>query len=942
MSQSHFVRVRSSSALKLGVCAAALVLGFAAGAQAQDAQETVTVTGFRGSIEKALAMKQSSLDATDAILAEDIAKFPDLNLSESIQRIPGVAIQRDGGEGRQISVRGLSPQFTRVRVNGLEALATVGSEDASGGTNRGRTFDFNVFASELFSSIIVHKTASADLEEGSLGATVDLRTARPLDYDGFTMAVSGQAGYNDLSEKINPRGALLISDTFGGGHFGALFSIAYSKRKILEEGSSTVRWQNQGAGSTTTSGRFGSVPGGTNCISPVTQNAACLLVNSAFVPRIPRYDLVDYDNTRLGINGSLQWQPDDDTLVSLDLLYADFKVKRNETYLESPVFSTTGGSGINDVDVLAYTIDANNSLVAGTFNDVDLRVEHRFDDLDTKFTQGTLTVEHSFSDVVKFHALGGIAQSKHRNPVQTTLTYDFANADGYQYDYTDMNHPAFNYGTANVASTTGWTLSQIRLRPQTADNKYRTIQGGLELGPWNWLTAQVGFEWKGYEFATTELRRSNGTTANLEASIPGAVAATPLSSYTTLGQLSGKGLSIPAGTPTSWIMPDLDVAADLFHLYDTTVFPLGPEPALGNNRGVKENDLGGYFQLGWDTSLWGLPFRGNIGVREMETHQTSRGYTFVSGTPVAITASQDYSDTLPSLNAILEPFDDFLIRFGLSKTMARPDLGNLTPGATVSVSGNNRTVTAGNPNLDPFRAKNVDLAFEWYFHKGGLFSVGLFYKDVDTFVQSLQESRPFTGNSFGLPDSVATAACGAVVGCSPGALWTFTAPINTPGGPVRGIELNYQQPFDMFFEDVPVLGHMGFLGNFTYVKSKVNYLNSAGAVVTSNDLTGLSRRSYNATLYYDDEIFSARVSAAYRSDYLTTIPGRNGNNVEGTKATFNLDASASYKWDDNFTISLEGINLTDEFQDQFVDTSERESVYHHTGREVFVGLRYNY
>src|SRR5206468_11199601 len=142
--------------------------GAAAPAQAGDAaapaDDTIVVTGFRSSLARALNMKQRENASTDSILAEDIGKFPDLNLSESIQRIPGVALQRDGGEGRQITVRGLGPQFTRVRINGMEALTTAGGADASGGTNRSRSFDFNVFASDLFNAITVRKTAEASVE----------------------------------------------------------------------------------------------------------------------------------------------------------------------------------------------------------------------------------------------------------------------------------------------------------------------------------------------------------------------------------------------------------------------------------------------------------------------------------------------------------------------------------------------------------------------------------------------------------------------------------------------------------------------------------------------------------------------------------------------------------------------------------------------------------
>ena len=193
-------------ALALQAAAFPVLAQQAAGADDQAAElDTVRVVGYRASVEKALDIKRGEAGVVDAIVAEDIGKFPDLNLAESLQRIPGVVITREAGEGRNISVRGLGPDFTRVRINGMEALSTVGGSDGAGGTNRGRGFDFNVFASDLFSQLIVRKTASAEVEEGSLGATVDLRTARPFDYDGFTMAASWQAAYEDASETTSPR-----------------------------------------------------------------------------------------------------------------------------------------------------------------------------------------------------------------------------------------------------------------------------------------------------------------------------------------------------------------------------------------------------------------------------------------------------------------------------------------------------------------------------------------------------------------------------------------------------------------------------------------------------------------------------------------------------------------------------------------------------------------
>ncbi|MFN3451845.1 MAG: TonB-dependent receptor plug domain-containing protein, partial [Sphingorhabdus sp.] len=244
------------SAASLGVLAVGT-------AQAQDATtenaapadegDAIVVTGFRASLEAALNLKRDSVAAVDAIVAEDIAKFPDQNLAESLQRIPGISISRDGGEGRSITVRGLSSQFTRVRVNGMETIAT--STDGAA-ANRDRAFDFNVFASELFSSLVVRKTAEASLDEGSLGAVVDLNTGNPLaGRAGLNGALSVVGSYNDLSKDLGPRVAGLLSWRNDAGTFGASISAAYSKTSTLELGNNTVRWAQA---------RFDNV-GGTNC-----------------------------------------------------------------------------------------------------------------------------------------------------------------------------------------------------------------------------------------------------------------------------------------------------------------------------------------------------------------------------------------------------------------------------------------------------------------------------------------------------------------------------------------------------------------------------------------------------------------------------------------------------------------------------------------------------
>lgn len=887
--------------------------------------EVIVVTGFRASLRAAVDVKRDEVGAVDAILAEDIADFPDLNLSESIQRIPGVAIARDAGEGRQISVRGLGPQFTRVRINGMETLATTGGTDAAGGTNRARSFDFNVFASELFNSITVRKSASAEVEEGALGATVDLRTALPFDYDGFTMAASAQAQYNDLSESTDPRGAFLISNRWG--NIGALVSVAYSSRESLEEGSSTVRWQN-GTGS---GAGFGAETSPTYTLAQL---------NAAFHPRIPRYDLYQHTQDRLGVTAALQWMPSPATEVTLSGLYANFEGTRTEAFLEAPVFSTNGSTGIGGVTVTDAEI-VGNSLVYGAFNGVDIRSEFRYDELSTDFTQVTLNAEHDVTDRLTVRGLVGMAESEHQNPIQTTLLFDANNINGYVYDFRgDSRLPLITYGTTNVTSPATWTLSQIRLRPQTALNTYETVQGDFDFDVNDIFKLTGGVNWRSYEFETTELRRSNGTTANVEATIPSTVAATPIANYSQLATLSGRGLSLPSGLPTTWLVPNVGAAASLFNLYDPTAFPMGIQPALGNNNSVKEESSGGYVQLDWRSTQG--RFRGNVGIRYVETDQTSTGYTFTSGSPLRTTTERSYSNTLPSLNMVVEPVDDLLFRFAAARVMTRPGLGSLAPGASVAVSGSNRTVSAGNPQLDPTLADAFDFSVEWYFADGGLLSAAYFLRDIDSFVQTVREDRPFTGNTLGLPDSVATAACPGGVNttaCNPSLDWQFSLPRNTPGGPVSGFEIGLQLPF--FFLD-GVWSNFGILANYTEVESDIDYVNSTGAVVLSGPLTGLSKSSYNATVYYEDDRLSARVSAAFRSDYPTNLPGRNSNATEETAETLNIDTSWSYNLNDHISLTFEGINLTDEVSDQYLTPDDRLSFYHHYGRSFFIGARYNY
>ena len=241
-------------------------------------------------------------------------------------------------------------------------------------------------------------------------------------------------------------------------------------------------------------------------------------------------------------------------------------------------------------------------------------------------------------------------------------------------------------------------------------------------------------------------------------------------------------------------MPDLNAIARLFNIYcncntgvpggDFTLSSITNGNARGNNRSVQEEDIGGYFQIDFNLDLADRPLRGNFGIRYASTDVSATGYQATGGgTPVTVT--NEYDDLLPSLNLAWDVRDDVVLRFGAAKVMARPQLANLSPGGTINTTL--RTITTGNPLLEPFRATTYDFSSEWYFAEDALLSAALFYKDIGTYIQNLRETRPY--NTTGLP----LAACSGQLHRRH-ALPDHRA-VNTPGGPLKGFEINYQQPF---------------------------------------------------------------------------------------------------------------------------------------------------
>jgi TonB-dependent receptor len=869
-----------------------------------ESEDAIIVTGFRASLNAALNMKRESTSAIDAIVAEDIAQFPDQNLAESLQRIPGISIERDAGEGRAITVRGLGAQFTRVRVNGMETIAT--SVDGAA-ANRDRAFDFNVFASELFTSIVVHKTAEASLDEGSLGAVVDLNTGNPIGYGaGLSLTASAQARYNDLNDDLSPRLAGLIGWVNPDETFGVSASIAYSNYETAELGNNSVRWAQAA---------FRSVDGVDCDANPA--DPGCAEVADAFHPRIPRYGLVSHHRTRLGATGSIQFAPTDRTMISIDGLYSNFKEDRDEHWGEVLLRSNEDG-----VDLSDYVIDGNNDIISARLDNAYVRTERYHRESETEFYQLSATIRQEIGDSFRAVLRGGFSRSDADIPIETTLAFDDRDATGYTYDYSDMRTPLLVFGSG-IDDPSAFQLAEFRDRPSFLTNKFRTIALDLSWRVSDALELTAGPFYRRFDFDTVGYRRDSTYCAAFTCA-PGQYGAPVTGDISDIFQLGAAGQ--PAGNTNSWVEPDLDAGTDFVDLY-------GREAVLqqGEQRSVTEEVSGGWIQANLDTRMFGMRVTGNFGVRYARTDQSSRG--FVNGTEV--TVGRNYDDWLPAMNINFYPAENLILRGAIAKVITRPTLGTLTPGG--SVDQFNFRITSGNPFIDPYRATNYDVALEWYFAPNAIASIALFAKDIKSF--PLSDSRQGTYASSGLPTSLltpGTPAYDAIVnGTDPDREFEFRTTLNGPGATLKGIELGLNLPFSIFSDS---LRHFGVLGNVTLIDSSVDY--EIGGNVYSRPLIGLSRRAANGTVYYDDGKFSVRVSAAYRSGYITGTSG-NSNIFEGFASSFNLDAAIRYQLTRQIELSLDGTNLTDDYRYRWVDDFARRNYENnHFGRTILVGVRF--
>ncbi len=941
--------------------------------QATPEEGEIVVTGFRASLSSALNQKRNETAAIDSIVAEDIGKFPDSNLAESMQRIPGVALARgDGGEGRNISVRGLGAQFTRVRINGMEGTSQTGGSDIYGAGNNGRSFDFNVFPTEIFSALTVRKTPSADIEEGSLGATVDLVAPKPFDSaEDFVFSATARGIYNEVAKKVDPRASMLISKKFGDTGFGILASGAYQQRNIREVGYSAVDilpsnlnggfcspvgFAPQNPGSSVAKGtdalncstgnpRTGSVAAYQAILDLRREDAPTVAGSGAFFPRLPRYLNSEQDQERMAGTLTLQFKPDDDTDISLDLLYSRFEVTRRDNYIAGISFGrSASNNGQPMVSVKDVEFDDNGSLVYGLFDGVDVRSEGLVDNFVSTFKQANLNFRRRLSDRLELSAVVGVNQSIWDGKKRLQTFMDVIDADNFSIDFRNGGSTpeiGFGFDVANPNAYTyapglsdGTVLGGFSFQGKPSRNTTDNFTGEANLA-WtvsDAITIRFGGQYRESDFRSTFQRPFNADTV-----VRALPAGTSLADITTT--IDGVDELWGNGAPASWAAIDPERWAETFN-FDAVRY-CGIECGGGDTR-VNEEIKSAYVMGTFDLSdRIGLGVRGDIGVRYVRTDLRSSGYIAVAppaGTtsPTGLvgryaSAFNSYEDWLPSANLVVEPVADVLVRFSAAQVMSRPELGALAP--TSGVNPVTRVGNVNNPFLDPIRANTFDAAVEWYFQPGGLLSDALFYKDIQSFVQTITSQVPF--NELGLPSALLENS-----NTAPTELFTVSQPINTPGGPLKGVELNAQIPFTFL---PGALSNFGLLANYTHVQSTIDYcLRSVAGdcvVSTTDDLVGLSKNTASGTLYYEDSKFSIRSTVNWRDRFIRGLPASQGSDVQGNSPTLYVDASASYNLTDQVRLIVEAQNLTDEQNRLYIDSTREDTLFEtRIGRTVTIGV----
>lgn len=911
------VLASSIAMILAGVSSQAIAVEVAASEINKDEVEVIQVTGIRGSIKANLNAKRYANAIVDSVSAEDIGKFPDKNVADTLARIPGVTVNRDFGEGEGVTIRGFSPSQNVTLLNGQ----AVGTAQWFILNQTGRNFNFELLASEMVGSVEVYKSPQADIEEGGLGGTVIVHTRRPLDMDGNTIAGSIEGQYSEVPEKWDPSGSLLYNWNNDDETFGVVVAASLQNRTVERHSQeSDFGWFGPGI-SRIEPGLSAPSTDGVGNPGPEKGSTPWGVGSAVFKQK----------RERTGFDITAQYRPNADLDIALHYLTSELKADNaNSNLIGIPFRGLFVGAdnaregSVEDgyVTELNYTGNAEQPGWAPF-----LAYDNIYRDGSRAQTQVLdLDIDYQINDETQLHLQFGTTKGESNINDFFTEFYAGANDERVGISFTNPNPsshgPAIDFTGANPWLTNPgdqFPLVSIFDQKQTTEDKETYLQGDLTIDvDWGAIeSVKFGAKIKDREFNQYRIRDDIG----------GAASFGDASDFWSGAMLnpSHSGNSL---TAQSYFDPDESLLRDYFGtLTDCTT---SPEGACKNVDQVQH--LANFVIEETITNLYAMAnfsgdgFRGNIGLRYARTDSDTSGFD-VAGNPLAF--ENDYDELLPSINLAYDVVPDVILRMSAAKVLSRPSPFSLAP--AFNLTPETGRGSAGNPDLLPVKANQYDIGLEWYFDEASLVSLTWFKKDISDFIFNNTVADVIDGVSYN----------------------QISRPENGGNTDYQGLEFQISHNFDNGF---------GAFFNYTYVDAAPGQIQAAvliddgvndpSAALVSRDVEfpDVSKTAYNVGSFYENEDFTARVAYTWRDDYFVALTefGPQFRNDSGS-----LDAQVSYNVTENITLKVEAVNLTNEIFSNYLiqdgdvanapqNGSRAVSSEAENGRRFYVGMNFKF
>ena len=862
----------------------------------QSVIEEINVNGIRGSLNLSRQEKRNDKQVTDVIVAQDISRYPDRNLAESMQRIPGMSITREAGEGRQVVLRGLDPDFTLVTINGMPVLSNNDSPmDSRTQRDRDRSFDLNLFTSELFSQIKVFKSYTAEQPSGGVAGIAALTTAKPFDSPGLQWNFSHQVDTNQYAAGLSNRSTFTLSST--NQYWGMLISAAYGQRSYQEQGANTFRWRQLS-------------PEGANVSALEPELIKAWQNQKIRVPRGNRYSVWRGDMDRLGIGATVEYQTEP-SHVTIDWIYGRLDSQRQENHLYPRGFQSTpiieGKTFLTDAEV-----NSRSELVYANYRNARVGTESRHQDVSTQFQQTVLNFEHRLSSSLLFGGVLGVQNATYRMPL-SIRAYMRGESD-VSIDYRDDYYfPNIKY-SAELTHPDMWQMNELDSEQFISTSDFTYVKGQVQVNTSHRSSWEVGFDFVQFENTAKYTDIQNilkERWLSTREPVPHS-AAYVFDSHQHLDWLALR----PEQVYSFYNKPSS---------VDSLLLSYTPDRVIDNL--IKENRTSLFTQY----SVEGIDWTFDAGLR------AERGASSISVFQPSFKNRYDLSNIafLPSIQFNYRRGEQ-VVKVGISRTLGHLELDTLTQ--NIQLIEDENVFILPNDRLKPISAYNLDLSFETYPGETDRYSVNVFGKWIKNSLASMSQRLLLSDVARDYPELFSSNSESVYI--------DVVTPTNQGTYFLYGVEgsMQLEWPLGDYMSRFSVF-HFGIVANASYTFGNVQYYNTnTGDRLDKKAAPYLSPLLANLTAYLEGYALSLRLSATYRDEYIARVDGGTlvDENETGFLSTLYMDAVIAYQISDSIELRVEATNLTDEREIQYSDSSYRPYNTTVSGRNYSLAVSYRY